>query len=117
MGIRDRYWLNPRLHSIDSLIPANYFVSVPLDKLRGMDYAVMTYCWGNEHDKGNYSYWSDMVQSVMPHSRAPYWWIDVLCLPQHDESAKMPTVRRSHKIYENAKEYHIIGYRTLLRGW
>merc|ERR1712037_138841 len=77
----------------------------------------MTYCWGNEHDKGNYSYWSDMVQSVMPHSRAPYWWIDVLCLPQHDESAKMPTVRRSHKIYENAKEYHIIGYRTLLRGW
>ena len=103
--------------SICDLLPKDAFVDVRFEDLvagRAEKYGVLTYPWSDMS-------WRDILLKLADSekgSKLELFWIDIFCVNQAlVPEEKMRTIKQTVTIYSNASEHHILGYRTLRRGW
>ena len=96
--------------SISKLLPDDAFVKVAFEELGATTYGVLTYPWIGMP-------WRDILLKLKG-TELEFFWIDIFCVNQAlapDE--KMKTIKQTVTLYSKASEHHILGYRTLRRGW
>lgn len=107
-NVLEDFWAEGR--SIDDLLPSDAFVKVPWEQLDSQTFGVLTYTW-------QLMQWRDILLKLQG-TEMELFWIDIFCIDQRLESEeKMRTIKQTLKIYAHAKEHHVLGLRTLRRGW
>ena len=99
-----------QVKSISKLLPDDAFVKVAFEDLGTTSYGVLTYTW-------NGMPWRDILEELKG-TKLDLFWIDIFCVNQAlAPEEKMKTIKQTVPLYSMASEHHIMGYRTLRRGW
>ena len=99
-----------QMKSISKLLPDDAFVKVAFEDLGTTSYGVLTYTW-------NGMPWRDILEELKG-TKLDLFWIDIFCVNQAlAPEEKMRTIKQTVTLYSKASEHHIMGYRTLRRGW
>ena len=111
------------MERIYELIPKEAFLEVPFEEIdkkniagvNKLRYGVLTYTWSDMP-------WKDILDKLEEEragrSDVDWFWIDIFCVDQTlPAEEKMRTIKQTVPIYQNASEHHILGLRTLQRGW
>ena len=99
--------------SISKLLPDDAFVKVAFEDVGATSYGVLTYTW-------NGMPWRDILEELegANGTKLDLFWIDIFCVNQAlAPEEKMKTIKQTVPLYSMASEHHIMGYRTLRRGW
>ena len=102
-----------QVKSISKLLPDDAFVKVAFEDLGTTSYGVLTYTW-------NGMPWRDILEELngANGTKLDLFWIDIFCVNQAlAPEEKMRTIKQTVTLYSKASEHHIMGYRTLRRGW
>jgi len=107
-NVLEDFWSSDK--TIYDLLPPEAFEEVKWEHFREKTYGVLTYTW-------RLMQWADILEKLKD-TETELFWIDIFCINQRLEpEQKMRTIKQTLTIYGQASEHHILGYRTLRRGW